>query len=649
MKKLLVILSILFIFPSQTFAISANDRGHVNRDTTQHDESDICGVSGSEESDGPLVGGTDAEKVFNYLRMKGLTAAQSAGIVGNFMQETGGRTEDLNPSLVGEYNGHTYNGIAQWSDEFGAAQRLKAYAKKKNLPWDDLKAQLDFLWYDMTKGAELTTLPALKRTNDPQAAAVVFENKYERSGGSQLDARKSMAQDIYNKYKDNPVPSGTPAGNETNPGGGGQPADSQPAATGSVDIKDIVQKYSLHSAIILSKNGDVIASENASDAPKSPASTLKLVIADTVLKENIGLDRNINVTNDILYDGTNDFSSPHTVSNAMTQALSQSHNVAANAMMKSLGGPRDFTSKARDAGYTGTDVKAYYSSAAMGQNKSTVKDQATAMANIFKGNDQGNRIAQDALKQGAAAGNNHYSVPSYANKWGGNSLVASNVGLFKVGGSEYIIGLYYEGNFGSSDAINAIKNGTKDLIEAAKKAGGEIDGSGACGGDINTGSGDGQAIVDMALKLAWKDGSHGTTPRQAYVTAMNKFNKPGYDLTGGKGTDCGVFVSTVVRASGADKDFPVSGTPIIEKYFRDNRDKYDIVERVKDKSELRPGDILVVNSGDGFGGKGHIYIYVGKQNNGFDAASASYLTRSANLTNASLADSRGNYLRARLK
>lgn len=777
------------------------------------------------------------------------------------------------------------------------------------------------------------------------------------------------------------------------------PEDGGGASAGSMDISEIVKKYGLQSAVVKELGGKVIGDYNSDKPPVSPASTMKLVIADTVLQEKLDLNKTVSVTSDLLYDGSSDLNgnpSSITLGSAMDQMLGVSSNVGANVLMKALGGPSGFTQKAKDDGYPQTDVTAYYSSAALGKNKSSIGDQANAMDHIFTTKGDGYDEAQTDLK----GAEDHYGVGGVARKWAGNSLVAGSVALFNASGSQYIVGVYYEGNYTDSKSVDAVKNSTADLVTQIGKSGttvtgkavgnlpaegkdvgasfytgatgyrgdslpgtwsyaelgdfvgmgdlkhkqklaisykgktvvaekldvgsggdavdgkpraidlikdktadylgmvsagvavvhvqgvdddtplgpvksGSVDPGGADGGGgetptccpptggatpadgdgatkgvwnsgleppyileqwaievlkdiaakmkvdesdtvtqehvialvafaigeggdimnsdifnpLNTGldapdlvdgahdvsgvqsfksfdagveavartmvgsyqdrlasvlikpettakqfmyaltyfnkypgnalwagasvddpagyyqgrldlvnqvrdnykgtaglvigtpafeqaenltkpallqfgggggggvgatpagglcggsvSGDAASIAQEALKLAWPDDSHGTTPKPEYQQAINDFNK------GMTPADCGVFVATVMRASGADPNYPQSGTSLQEAYVRSHPDKYDVVDKVNSISDLQPGDILIVNQGDGAGGNGHTYIFVGKQPpNDYNEASASLGTRAGNLGTAVLSDSRGNYLRARLK
>ncbi len=159
----------------------------------------------------------------------------------------------------------------------------------------------------------------------------------------------------------------------------------------------------------------------------------------------------------------------------------------------------------------------------------------------------------------------------------------------------------------------------------------QTDGIQTCGGNV--------AIVQTALNLSWPDSSHGVTPKPEYQRALNQVNPL-------NPADCGVFVATVMRYSGADLDYPPSGTSTQAKHLKTSG-KYKIINADK-ISDLQPGDILVIG-GDNDPGSGHTFIYVGNQPGGANEASASYNSRAANLDKiTSLTEARGTYMVARL-
>jgi len=175
--------------------------------------------------------------------------------------------------------------------------------------------------------------------------------------------------------------------------------------------------------------------------------------------------------------------------------------------------------------------------------------------------------------------------------------------------------------------------------------------SGGCADDSGGSSASSGDIIGTAIKLSWPE-DRGTTPKPEYADALREFNPS----VAGMAADCGVFVSTVMRASGADKNYPPSGTWIQEPYMSSSS-KYEFFggnsgARIRSTADLEPGDILVVNAGSGVGGSGHILIWLGPNPTGKNIASASLGTRAGNLGNlTSLNDEsgRGWYSVGRLK
>ena len=164
------------------------------------------------------------------------------------------------------------------------------------------------------------------------------------------------------------------------------------------------------------------------------------------------------------------------------------------------------------------------------------------------------------------------------------------------------------------------------------------------------GSGSASAIVQYALLYAWPTppevaGRDPLAARPEYLAALDATGRASCQ----GGADCGVFVATVMHNSGADPNYPSIGTSNMSTYVRANPQLYDVVERVNSTAELLPGDILIVNAGDGAGASGHTWIYVGPQSGGYYGASASFCERMPNLGQGVLQDSRGYYLRARLR
>lgn len=171
-------------------------------------------------------------------------------------------------------------------------------------------------------------------------------------------------------------------------------------------------------------------------------------------------------------------------------------------------------------------------------------------------------------------------------------------------------------------------------------------GSLGCSGGIVAGS-----VVQTAINLSWP-GPHvpPLEPKPEYLAALREHNPSVI----GNAADCGVFVATVMHASGADSNYPASGTSGQETYVRSHPDKYQVIQlSATDTTAIfQPGDILIVNLGSGAGGNGHTMIFVGSQPGGNNEASASLDSRMPSLGSlTSVADSlgRGYYVLARLK
>ena len=129
--------------------------------------------------------------------------------------------------------------------------------------------------------------------------------------------------------------------------------------------------------------------------------------------------------------------------------------------------------------------------------------------------------------------------------------------------------------------------------------------------------GDAGSIVDTAILLSWDGHGHSKDdPKPEYVEAMKKVGTyfAPCRSTGDCapiGASCDIFVSTVMRYSGSDPSFPVSGPVAQEQHMATHTDMYMKVD-AKDVSDLQAGDILVTTSN----GR-HIYIYLG---NGMQAS-----------------------------
>lgn len=154
--------------------------------------------------------------------------------------------------------------------------------------------------------------------------------------------------------------------------------------------------------------------------------------------------------------------------------------------------------------------------------------------------------------------------------------------------------------YGSTNAVISAGNYTAPVCGAG--------GPGAVAGNI----------VQTALNYAWDTKGHGyqkADAKPSYQTDMPKYN----GSTGSfEYSDCGVFVATVMIASGADKNYVTRGTTAQMNYMSSHPEKYQEIPNVTSTAPLQPGDILINTE--------HTYIYVGKQPNGFNSVAASLHT-----------------------
>ena len=136
------------------------------------------------------------QTAFNYFVSKGLTEIQSAGIVGNLMQES-----SVRPTAV-EYGGGPGRGIAQWS--VGGRwdtghNNVTSYASTHGTSRWALNTQLDFTWFELASvgGFGLTQLEAATTVTE---ATVAFERYYELCGTCVQSTRIAYANQVLADY-----------------------------------------------------------------------------------------------------------------------------------------------------------------------------------------------------------------------------------------------------------------------------------------------------------------------------------------------------------------------------------------------------------------------------------------------------------------
>ena len=182
--------------------------------------STVCGSSSTTS----LNGSSGAERTWNYLRAKGLSAEATAGIMGNLQVESGFIPDIQERSQPWPEGGW---GIAQWTGS--RRTDVKNYVIAKGLPYtneatpadqidDLLLAELNFMWEEATDRGDLVDLknsstdvtdrdhPVLLTGEAAvKAATISWHNKYEISADATPTNRINQGIRLYNIYKDNPA------------------------------------------------------------------------------------------------------------------------------------------------------------------------------------------------------------------------------------------------------------------------------------------------------------------------------------------------------------------------------------------------------------------------------------------------------------
>lgn len=151
--------------------------------------------------------------LWSFLLSSGYSKAAAAGILGNVQQETGGT---MDPDTLQDGVGPGY-GLVQWdgsryplvgsptSDGIEYVKRL-INAAGINDKYNSLLGQARLLDWSMYNGQWLAavepgSVAQFKALSDPQLAAYVFEENFERPAENHPE-RQGYAQSWYNKFKD---------------------------------------------------------------------------------------------------------------------------------------------------------------------------------------------------------------------------------------------------------------------------------------------------------------------------------------------------------------------------------------------------------------------------------------------------------------
>lgn len=145
-----------------------------------------------------LTGKTNEEKIWNYLRVEGLSACGAAGLMGNLYAESGlvpanlqntyekklGYTDAAYTAAVdnGKYKNFDTDragyGLCQWTYPT-RKKNLRLFAKNAGKSIGDLNIQLEFLMKELA-GNFSTVLAVLKKADSVQEASDMVLLQFER-------------------------------------------------------------------------------------------------------------------------------------------------------------------------------------------------------------------------------------------------------------------------------------------------------------------------------------------------------------------------------------------------------------------------------------------------------------------------------------
>jgi hypothetical protein len=122
--------------------------------------------------------------IYDGLIARGFSPAQAYALMGNIKQESGFSPNANNP-------GEGAFGIIQWREDRRA--NLERFAASQGKPANDLNTQLDFIKYEMTKGAEARNAAPFLASTDLSSANRALKG-YIRYGDNSEGTRLTNAQ-----------------------------------------------------------------------------------------------------------------------------------------------------------------------------------------------------------------------------------------------------------------------------------------------------------------------------------------------------------------------------------------------------------------------------------------------------------------------
>ena len=179
-------------------------------------EVDMYASAAPADTTGTITGGTvdisgspnTRRAVWDFFTGMGYSKEATAGIMGNFQQESG-----IDPKIIQGGGKGPAAGIAQWENYNKKSARwadLNKYAQSKGKDWTDLQTQLEFVHKELEGSAPDTYtasllkkrggIEKLKSLTNVKDAVHMFEETFERAGKPMWENRYKYANSIYNEF-----------------------------------------------------------------------------------------------------------------------------------------------------------------------------------------------------------------------------------------------------------------------------------------------------------------------------------------------------------------------------------------------------------------------------------------------------------------
>lgn len=173
----------------------------------------------------PLIGSTNEEKIWNFLKAQGFTDAGTAGLMGNLYAESGLRPNNLQNTYEGKlgmtdaeytelvdkgiYTNFVHDkagyGLAQWT-YWSRKEALLAYAKAAGKSIGNLEMQLGYLLKELSSYG---LLGSLKSATSVREASNLILLKFEKPASMNTEVTQSRRTGFGQKYFDMYAKKGT--------------------------------------------------------------------------------------------------------------------------------------------------------------------------------------------------------------------------------------------------------------------------------------------------------------------------------------------------------------------------------------------------------------------------------------------------------